>query len=333
MNKSESRRNHTARKKLRIFLIKNYFFVFLPFVFLGSYVISNLIQAEAAVLTVLVTASSFIVAIMGGFLINSHYSIKRLRWEKLDRFADLQNQLRNYTDALFWLTKSITDKHSLNWRFPESIEALRHDSDWNYEDSDSVAVMFVRYLRDGAGLSSSIPDFELDHAIIPEDRLEEMHDYIINASALLARYKWFKHILKSLKLPDTNNLDEVIITNDSFVESIARRLKKENEGFKTLGFWERRIDECGDILARMKANGKFVYSFNVLEIKQLGLNLLFLSAFGILLPITMLIANDSIQPYYQSLLTIVSGVGFMLYFIVGVSITYLKLSSTQLSYS
>ena len=269
---------------------------------------------------------------MTGFIINSYYNIKRLRWEKLDRFVDLQNQLRNYAEAFFWLTKSITDNHHLNWRFSESIEALRRDIDWNFEGDDSVAVMFVRYLNNVARLPHNIPDFELDHKIISEDRLEQMHDYIIYADALLTRYKHFKYILKSFKLPDTSNLDTVIIANDSSVEFAARILKKENEGFKTLGFWEARIVECEEILARMKANGKFVYSFNIFEIKLLGLNLLFLSAFGILLPITMLIANDSIQPYYQSLLTIVSGVGFMLYFIVGISITFLKLSSTRLDY-
>ena len=333
VNKSRSEKIKQVRKKLGIFLAKNFYFIFLPFILLVSYAISNSIQTETAVLTVIVTASSFIVAIMAGFLINSYYSIKQLRWDKLNRFTDLQNQLRNYSEAFYWLTDAITRDHDLNWRFPESIEKLEHDSDWIYRDDDSVAIMFVRYLKGFAGLPHQIPDFELDHTIITENRLEQMHDYIIHTSGLLARYKWFKYILKAFKLPDTNNLDKVIITRHKFVEFAARKLKKEKENFRTLGFWEAQINECEEILARMKATGKFVYSFNTFEIKRLGLNLLFLSVFGILLPITVLIANDSIQPYYQSLLTIVSGVGFMLYFILGVSRIYLKLSSSQLSYS
>ena len=333
VNKSRSKKIKQVRKKLGTFLIKSSYFIFLPFIFLGSYVISNSIQAETVVLTVIVTASSFIVAIMTGFLINSYYSIQQLRWEKLNRFTELQNQLRNYAEAFYQLTDAITRDHDLDWRFPESIEKLKDDSDWIYNDDDSVAIMFVRCLKDFAGLPHQIPDFELEHAIITEGRLEHMHDYIIQASSLLARYKWFKYILKSFKLPDTNNLDEVIITRHKFVEFAARKLKKEKENFWTLEFWEIQINKCEEILARMKATGKFVYSFNTFEIKRLGLNLLFLSVFGILLPITVLIANDSVPPYHQSFLTIVSGVGFMFYFILGVSRIYLKLSSSQLSYS
>ena len=333
VNKNRSKKIKQARKKLEIFLIKNSYFIFLPYILLGSYAISNLIQTETAVLTVIVTASSFIVAIIAGFLINSYYGIKQLRWDKLNRFTELQNQLRDYAEAFYWLTDSITRDHDLDWRLPESIEKLECDSDWLYRDDDSTAVMFVRYLRDFAGFSHQIPDFELDRAVIPENRLEQMHDYIIHAGGLLARYKWFKYILKSFKLPDTNNLDKVIITRHQFVEFAARKLKKENESFKTLGFWEAQIHKCEEILARMKANGKFVYSFNTFEIKQLGLNLLFISVFGILLPITVLIVNDSIPPYYQSLLTIVSGVGFMFYFIFSIYMIHLKLSSPQLSYS
>lgn len=227
--------------------------------------------------------------------------------EKVNRFAELQNQLRNYADAFYWFTDSIIREHNLKWRFPESVEKLRRDSDWIYQDDDSVAILFVRYLKDFAGPLNNIPDFELKHAIIRKDRLEQMYNDIIHASGLLARHKWFKYILKSFKLPDTNNLDKVIITEYKSVEFAARRLKKENENFKTLGFWEARIDECEEILARMKANGEFVYSFNIFEIKRLGLILLFLSVFGILLPISVLIASDLIQPY-QTLLTIGSGV-------------------------
>lgn len=333
MKESRSDKIKKARTKLRILLVKNSYFIFLPFVLLGSYGISNLIQVETNVLTVIATASSFIVAIMVGFSINSYYSIKQLRWEKLNRFSELQNQLRNYAEAFYWLSDSIIRDHKLDWRFPESIEKLRLDSDWLYKDNDSVAVMFVRYLKDFAGIPSQIPDFELKHAIIPKERLEQMYDYITSADGLLGRYKWFKYILKSFKLQDTNNLDEVIITNHEFAEFGARKLKKENENFRTLGFWEARIIECEEILERMRANGKFVYSFNIFEIKRLGLNLLFISAFGILLPITILMLNNSIPPYYQSLFTIVSGVGFMVYFILGVSRIYLKLSSSQLSYS
>ena len=269
---------------------------------------------------------------MTGFLINSYYSIKQMRWEKLNRFADLQNQLRNYAVAFFWLTDSITRNHNLDWRFPESIEKLERDTDWISKNDDSVAVMFVRYLKDIAGISTDIPDFELNHAIIQKDRLERMHGYISHASGVLTRYKWFKHILRSFKLSDTNNLAKVFITNDLNVESAVRKLKKEKEDFRTLEFWSARIDECEEILARMKANGKFVYSFNVFEIKIFGLNLLFLSVFGILLPITVLIVNDSLPPHYQSFLTILSSVGFMLYFIFGISRIFLKLSSSQLSY-
>ena len=297
VNKSRSEKIKQGRKKLGMFLIENSYFIFLPFILLGSYAISNSIQTETAVLTVIVTASSFIVAIMAGFLINSYYGIKQLRWEKLNRFTNLQNQLRNYAEAFYWLTDALIRDYDLDWRFPESIEKLEHDSDWISRDGDFTAIMFVRYLKDFAGLPSQIPDFELNHAVIPEDRLEQMYDYISRAGGLLMRYKWFKYILKSFKLPDTNNLDQVIITRHQFVEFAARKLKKENENFKTLGFWEVQINECEEILARMKANGKFVYSFNIFEIKRLGLNPLFLSVFGILLPITVLIANDSIQPF------------------------------------
>ena len=307
--------------------------MFLPFVILVCYGVSSSIQVETTILPVIVTASSFIVAIMVGFSINSYYSVKQLRWEKLTRFTELQNQLRDYADAFYWLSDSITRDHELNWRFSDSIEKLRLDSDWIYKDDDSVAVMFVRYLKDFAGTPDQIPDFELKQAIIPEKRLEQMHDYIMNAGALLARYKWFKHILTALKLPDTNDLDKVIITNHEFAEFGARKLKKEKENFRTLGFWEVQINNCEKILDRMKANGKFVYSFNTFEIKRMGLNLLFLSAFGILLPITILMVNDSLSVHYQSFFTIVSGVGFMVYFILGVSRIYLKLSSSQLSYS
>lgn len=212
VNKSRSEKIKRIRKKLGMFLSKNFYVIFLPFILLGSYAISNSIQTETAVLTVIVTASSFIVAIMTGFLINSYYGIKQLRLEKLNRFTDLQNQLRNHADAFYWLADAITRDHDLDWRFPESIEKL-HDLDYIYKGGDSVAVMFVRYLRDFTGQPRrQIPDFELYPEIIQENRLEQMHGYISQAVVLLAKYKWFKHILKSFKLPDTNNLDEVIIT-------------------------------------------------------------------------------------------------------------------------
>lgn len=330
---SSSKKTKQTRKKLGVFLSKNSYFVFLPFVLFGSYALSSLIQAETDVLTVIVTASSFIVAIITGFLINSYYGIKQLRWDKLNRFADLQNQLRDYAWAFWSLTFSITRNHNLDWRFPKSIEELEHDTDWVWGNKDSTAVMFIRYLKDFARYPNDIPDFELTHAAISKAKLEQMHEYMIRASGILTRYKHFKHILKSFELTDTNDLDKVIITNDSNVEISVKKLKKENQDFRTLGFWQVQIEECVEILDRMKMNGKFIYSFSVFEIKQLGLNLMFLSVFGILLPITVLIVNDSIPSSYQSFLTIVSSVGFMLYFILGVSRIFSKLSSSRLSYS
>jgi len=319
------------RKKLGTFLRKSFYFLLLTPLVLGSYVLSDSIQAEPTVLTVIVTASSFIVAIITGFLINSYYSIKQLRWEKLNRFADLQNQLKDYTESFYWFTHTITQSYNLDWKFPVPIEKLIRDDEWWCKD-DSVAVLFIRYLRDFAGNPYDIPDFEIKHAIIREDRLDQMQNYMYGAAGLLTRYKHFKHILKSFNLPDTNDLDKVVITNDPCAEFAAKRLKKEGNP-RTLGFWQALIEECTELLDRMKANGKFIYSFNVLEIKQLGLNLLFLSAFGILLPISVLIASDLLPPSCQSFLTIASAAGFMLYFVLGVSSIFSKLSSQRLSYS
>ena len=332
MKESRSDKIKKARTKLRIFLVKNSYFIILPFVFLGSYGISSSIQVETSILSVIVTASSFIVAIIVGFLINSYYSVKQLRWEKLNRFAELQNELKDYTQAFYWFVQDLTRKHNhLDYRFPESIETLEQDSEWNYYNDDSVAVRFVRYLREFAGLSHDIPDFELAHSIINKERLEQMHEYIIGAGGLLSRYKHFKYILKSFKLKDTNDLDQVVITTSEFVEFGARKFKKPDENYQTLGYWEARISDCEELLSRMMANGRFVYSFSVFEIRRLGLNLLFLAIFGILLPITILMLNDAIQPY-QSFLSVVSAVGFMTYLAFAISRIYLKLSSSQLSY-
>ena len=333
MNKSRARKTKQIPKKIRAFLDKGFYFIPLPLILLGSYALSDSIHAETDVLAVIVTASSFIVAIITGFLLHSHYGIMEMRWKKLERFADLQNQLRDYAWAFEHLTFSLTRVHSLNWRFPDSIEKLERDIDWLEKSEDYEAVMFIRYLKDFTRWPNDIPDFELTHAIIKESRLEQMHHYIARAAGLLARHKHFKYILKSFKLPDTSDLDKVIITNDPNIKNGVKRLKKGNQNFNTLGFWQARIQECLEILERMRMNGKFVYSFRVLETKRLGLNLLFLSVFGILLPITVLIVNDAIPVSCQSFLTIVSSVGFMVYFILGLHKTFSKLSSSQLSYS
>lgn len=333
MSKSRSEKAKRVRKKIRAFLYKGFYFILLPPILLGSYALSDSIHVKTDVLSVIVTASSFIAAIITGFLLQSHYRIKDARLEKLSRFADLQNRLREYAWAFWHLTFSLTRTYALNWRFPDSIEKLERDEDWNRNNEDSVAIMFVRYLKDFAERPNSIPDFELTQTIIPESRLEQMHRYMAGAAGILARHKHFKYILKSFKLPDTSDLDRVIITNDLQIKNAVKRLKKGNQNFNTLGFWEARIGECLEILARMKMNGRFVYSFGAVEIKQLGLNLLFLSAFGILLPITVLIANGAMPASCQSFLTIVSGVGFMVYFVVGLHKTFSKLSSSQLSYA
>ncbi|MEM4250183.1 MAG: hypothetical protein QW395_07870, partial [Candidatus Nitrosotenuis sp.] len=240
--------------------------------------------------------------------------------------------LKDYVNAFYWLVFDITRHHSLNYRFPESVETLQHDSEWISSNDDSVAVLFVRYLREFAGLPYELPDFELRHAIISKERLDQMHDYMLNAGGLLGRHKYFKHILESFNLPDTIDLDQVIITNSDLVKVGSKKITKPGEDFKTLGFWEAKITECEELLARMKANGKFVYSFSSFEIRQLGLNLLFISAFGILLPISILLMGDSVRPY-QSFLSAVSALGFMGYFIMAMARIYSKLSSSRLSYS
>lgn len=308
------------------------YFLLLPFVILIGCEISKSVTVNDDILTLIATAASFIVAIMAGFLIQSYYSVKQLRWEKLNRFAELQNKLKDYVNAFYWLVDDIERQHNLDYRFPESIETLHRDSKWIQSNDDSIAVLFVRYLRDFAGLPHHVPDFELKQSVVTEDRLNQMHDYILSAGGLLGKYKHFKHILKSFKIPDTNDLDSVIITRSDIVKVGANKITRSGEDFKTLGFWEAKITECEELLARMKANGKFVYSFDAFEIRQLGLNLLFVSAFGILLPIIIMLLGNSIEQY-KSFLSIISALGFMGYFIMAMVRIYSKISSSRLSYS
>ena len=336
LHPTENIGNHDSQDKekgkIKAKFIKNFYFILLPLVIGISYVLSDFIISNESILSVIVTASAFIVAVISGFLINSYYNVNQLRWEKVERFSELQNSLKPYAEAFYWLVHDLTRKHKLNYRFPESIKTLEHDTEWNWSNDESVAVRFVRYLSDFAGNPYDMPDFELSRKIISKDRLDEMYEYVIMAGGLLGRYKHFKYILKAFKLKDTNDLDEVIIADSQFVEIHAKKISKTGEDYRTLGFWEAKIDEASEILARMKANGEFVYSFNIYEIQRLGLNLLFISIFGILLPITILMLDSTIENY-KSFVTILSAVGFVTYFSLGIMRIYKKLSSTKLSYS
>ena len=322
----------TKTEKFKIKILKNIYFILLPFIFFIGIILSEFLTVDKNFLLVLVTASSFIVAVISGFLINSYYNVKQLRWEKLERFSELQNRLRDYTNAFYFFWSDVSRQHQLDYRYPESIYTLEYDSDWNYYNDESIPIRFVRYLREFSGIPSEIPDFELSQQIINEKKLEEMHHCIQGAGGLLSRYKHFKYILKVFHLKDTNDLYDVIIVDSKLVESQARKITKQGENYKTLGFWEDKIGEAEELLARMMSNGKFVYSFNIFEIQRLGLNLLFISIFGILLPISILMFNSSIENY-KPFLVILSGIGFMTYFCLGILRIYRKLSSTQLSYS
>lgn len=125
-----------------------------------------------------------------------------------------------------------------------------------------------------------------------------------------------------------------VIADDSYgMRHLAERLVKDkNEfDFRTLEFWEARLDDCLDLLERMKEHGNFIYSFVPTEIRRLSSYVLVVSTLGILLPLFILTLGSLLSPF-RVILSGISFVGFASFFSFSLMVIYRILTSGKLSF-
>jgi len=140
----------------------------------------------------------------------------------------------------------------------------------------------------------------------------------IRACGLLTRQKHYKYILKTLGFEVTSDFDRILIADSQYgLQYWASRLLKERDkqDFRTLAFWHDRLEECLDLLERMKSHGRFIYSFVPNEIRKLSAYLLFVSVFGIIVPLLTFSAS-SLLGTWKITLSALSFVGFLSFFSV-----------------
>jgi hypothetical protein len=196
-------------------------------------------------------------------------------------------------------------------------------------------VLWVHAIWDAASLPYQTPDFEKTSSILSEERLNQIHDALLQACGLLTREKYYKYILKAFGLEETRDFSKIpIVHDDAFgMRYLAERFVKDKNDFdfRTLEFWEARLEDCLDLLERMKEHGYFIYSFVPTEIRRLSSYILVVSTLGILLPLFILTLGSLLSPF-RAILSGISFVGFASFFPFSLMVIYRILTSGKLSF-
>ena len=315
----------TKRKIMQI----TSFLILIP-IFSFTFFSLDYFTVDDTLLNTLTTASSIIVALIIGFLFNTHFQLKQIKLKKLARFGELQDELGLYQKAFSALADQLSCKYDI-FQFPRGLLELQQDKELQRKD-EYVPIIWQRLIHEASILSSIAPDFEIRHLTLTQKKLDEMVSQVDQALGLLGSYKHYKYILKMFNLLDTQDFDKINIADDS--RGMKYRVKgilNDNEDYHTLGFWEIKLEKWHDILQRLQTNGRFVYSYVSSNIKTLSLDLLFVAVFGVIIPIFLQSINDipnTLEKYLENL----SMIGFITYFSLSLFRVYKRITSKKLTF-
>lgn len=322
------------REKLKRHAESLVFALLILCVFTVTFYVAPWLTIDDELLRVIVSSTAIVVGLIVGFLFNSYFHLKQMRFERLSRFVRLQDRLRLYQEAFRSLSQQLVERYrsKVDFQLNKTLRQLARDIDFAQTEYFE-AVMWVHAIWDVGSSSFQTPDFELTDAIVTKERLQELYGAMQWACSLLTREKRYKYVLKTLGFQVTSDFDQIFIADSQYgLQYVATRLLKKNEGqdFRTLRFWQDRFEECLDLLERMKAHGRFIYSFVSDPIRKLSAYLLFVSIFGIVVPLVTLSASRCLLGTWRITLSTLSFIGFLLFFSTSLLYLYRLLTSRRL---
>ena len=309
---------------------------FLGSVLLVGFFLSPYLSIDDELLRLMVSSTAIVVGLIVGFLFNSYFQVKRMRFDRLARFARLQDRLRMYQEAFGALAYQLLDKYRarIDFRLNKPLHELKRDTDF-VESEDYFPVLWVHAIWDAASSPYHTPDFEKTSSILTEGRLNDICDAVEQACGLLTRRKYYGHILKAFGLEETDDLSRILIVHDDAfgIRYLAERLVKDrnHSDFRSLEFWEARLDDCLDLLERMKEHG--MLHLLICSDRDSQIELLPSGCLDIrnIVPLFILTFGSFFSPF-RIILSGISFIGFVSFFSLSLVVIYRVLTSGRLSF-
>ncbi len=298
-----------------------------------SLIIAKFLIFNFEVLNVIIVSASVIVTLITGFLFNEYSNLKKFRIKKLNSFAELQKDLLPYQRAFEEVSRQLRRKNNnLDFLLGKDYMKFRKDIDFWENNENAYGIDFVKALYELGSHSIDVPDFELSQSIINKSLLDRLHEAAIEASGLLARKKHYKHILDDLKLKSGNDFKDIKIVED--IAGFKNLIKIISDGYtgdwRTLDFWEIKIQEAVDILDKMKAYSRFIYEFDSKKLKNFSRYLILSSFFGVIIPILLISLRSFIPSFLKAIFINMSVLGFLVFFILSLFKIHNLISSKEL---
>lgn len=293
--------------------------------FLASFLAPDHITVDAGALPVIITTSSVIVGLAAGFAVRMTQSMIQFRTEKLLRLAGNQDKLHYYGRAFGMLASRIEQAAS---SAPQGATAGLEDQPL---DASDQSAQLAELLKEFSSLSSRAPhDFGAIDKIVNKGILDDLVlcmgkiDESVSNEASLDRFR--------MAVKASNDLGRSVeaSVSDKEMEYVAYMLGKgfEND-WRRPSFWVERIRDCNKALARMDKAGRYVYKLEDNSLKRSGAIIFFMSLFGVILPITTMVAAF-LPSLLSSSLSIAGVAGFVSYFAVYLGWIYMRMSSQRI---
>lgn len=227
------------REKLKRHAESLVFALLILCVFTVTFYVAPWLTIDDELLRVIVSSTAIVVGLIVGFLFNSYFHLKQMRFERLSRFVRLQDRLRLYQEAFRSLSQQLVERYrsKVDFQLNKTLRQLARDIDFAQTEYFE-AVMWVHAIWDVGSSSFQTPDFELTDAIVTKERLQELYGAMQWACSLLTREKRYKYVLKTLGFQVTSDFDQIFIADSQYgLQYVATRLLKKNEG-KTSGLYD-----------------------------------------------------------------------------------------------
>jgi hypothetical protein len=304
----------------------------IAFVFLFRYV--NEPAKLLNILPHLITATSIIAAIIIGYLVNRFFSIRRTRYDKLSRFAELQEELQPYQAAFLNLADFLAKKYKVDPQYTTRYnDLLRDETFWRDKSKKPYAAVFIRNLYQVGVHHWDYADYESRHWLMSPEELDAIDENLESLSSTLCREKYYKHVFSDLGLPLQSDFSQVAIADDKtngWLKGYTDNLAYEHEyQWYTLGYWELKINKALNIVKRMLGNASFVFSYAAGSLKTLFRELVIVMIFGLFLPLVIL--GFHLPAYVANYLSYTSLAGFITSFVIVVITIYREISSKKIT--
>lgn len=327
----------TKKKKLKVkqnFIRSRLLVIYgVIFIIAISYIlISVSIFFNQDVLNPIIVSASLIVTLITGFMFQEYKDINILRREKLNRFVELQRKLLPYQIVFDTLSRQLRNKNEkIDFLLGQDYVKLRTAEFWE-KNKNAYGIDFVRSLYELGSNHFNVPNFEKTSSIISKKLLENMHKAIIELSGVLARRKHYKYIFENLGIKENNDFSKIIIANESnFLKyDIQPLIQKYKGDWKSLDFWQLKIEEAADILEKMKSASRFIYSYNSKTITKFSKYLIMTSLFGILIPLLTISLTKVISSQIIFFLTTLSVIGFTVFFVLSLGSIYKTMNDNRI---